>query len=341
MDGIPSAASQERDRVRRHIASAEQLARASRERLDPGRAFTRALLLDELARYRRRGRFPLNHHSRKRAVPEFVDPHGTRCAVAHLMDVTGQGELVRHISKTANNARVRELARIAEVRAWLAASGLTLEEAARIQPRYCEATKSQFCFCGGGDTGAGLGTIVSVGSPELTIGMDPTIRIDRIEGNFPGLAVGDLSKMAYSGAHQVGKQELIIPDMETGLPRSVSGWHRIEDDVVRCVYQDVPLGRPVSVDTALDALLIENEECVDMFSKMDGRWNESHCDPSDFENEPEEGCGVASPDFGGAGLTSAALLAALLAYRRRRQRCEGSTMRCASSCRSPEGNRSR
>jgi len=55
-----------------------------------------------------------------------VDPDGTRCALAHLLDIGGQAELVQQIAGRNNNARVRELAASAELTTWLRASGLTL-----------------------------------------------------------------------------------------------------------------------------------------------------------------------------------------------------------------------
>ena len=130
--GTLSAAACEQARVRDHLIGAERSARRRRPRLDPHTALCRALLLDELSHYRQRGRFPRNVARGTQPVPQIIDEHGTRCAVAHLMEISGQGELVRHIADTENDARVHALARLPELRAWLGAAGLSLDEAARI-----------------------------------------------------------------------------------------------------------------------------------------------------------------------------------------------------------------
>jgi hypothetical protein len=134
-------------RVQHHIAGAEVLAGGSRMRRGRVATLNRRLLLDELQRYRALGRFPKNRDFPGRAVPYFVDADGTHCAVAHLMAVSGHGDLVEHIRRTNNFGKVRELARLAEVRAWVRAAGLTLGEAARIQPQYCFYSQAEACFC--------------------------------------------------------------------------------------------------------------------------------------------------------------------------------------------------
>jgi hypothetical protein len=164
-------------------------------RLDRLRARNKALLLDELSLYRHRGRFPLNHDVRGRAVPKFIDSHGTRCAVAHLIEISGQHELVRQIAKTRNGARVRELARVPELRAWLDAAGLSVDEAARIQPEYCFVTQAEACFCDHGPLSTlAIGTIVGLESASIRV------RVDRIEGELMGFRVGDeQSVQAWAG----------------------------------------------------------------------------------------------------------------------------------------------
>src|SRR5215475_5774658 len=134
----------ERRRVASHIARAEAQARTRPPRLDPIRQLVRGLFLDEVARYRRGGRFPRNP-GLPGLVPVFVDAGGTRCAVAHLLEVSGEGDLVRKIARERNRARVRELADEPRLRAWLEAAGLTLAEAAAIQPAYCRVRSS--CVC--------------------------------------------------------------------------------------------------------------------------------------------------------------------------------------------------
>jgi hypothetical protein len=93
-------------------------------------------MLETLEGYAARGLFPRNHEVPDRRVPIFVDEAGRRCAMAHLIEVSGGGDLVARISATANRARIHELAGVPELRQWLERAGMTLEEAALIQPEY-------------------------------------------------------------------------------------------------------------------------------------------------------------------------------------------------------------
>lgn len=94
-------------------------------------------LIGLLREYRDAGRFPENRDFTDEYVPYFVDREtGAICAVGHLMAATGHRGLVTRIAEQNNHVRIRELAEDAEVVAWLDQHGLTLAEAARIQPQY-------------------------------------------------------------------------------------------------------------------------------------------------------------------------------------------------------------
>jgi hypothetical protein len=305
-----AVALQERRRIRQHLAEAESVARARPVRLDPLRAATRTLLLDELARYRRRGRFPLNHDLRSRAVPEFIDSHGTRCAVAHLMDMSGQSALVRHIASISNNARVRELARWPELRAWLATSGINLEEAARIQPEYCFITEAQACFCkASGLSNLGLGTVLAIENTSVQI------RVDRIDGELPRVRIGE--QRSTAGPAEIGDQVLFSREQGAERVLRVGSELVIRDNTVRCLLNADTAERPIAIDTAFEALLAGQSACVNVLATDDSAWNQSQC--SETEAPSDGGCGLAVPGIDGAGLTTAALLAALLRCRRRRR----------------------
>ncbi len=123
-------------RVQLHLAGAEaQLRAAEVSAWSVEQRARRAEVIAELARYRRRGEFPrnLDHAAR---TPYFIDDRGVRCAMAHLIEVFGGASLVARVAATANNAYVRDLAGDPELIAWLVAHGLTVAEAARIQPGY-------------------------------------------------------------------------------------------------------------------------------------------------------------------------------------------------------------
>lgn len=139
----------EQHRVTAHLQNAEHVA-SSRDvsALDPLRQLVRELLLSELASYRAAGRFPKNPGFAE-LTPTFVDAEGTRCAMAHLLETGGERELVAKIASERNHARVKDLADESLLLAWLDAAGLTVEEAAVIQPGY-SCTSPAACVCGQG-----------------------------------------------------------------------------------------------------------------------------------------------------------------------------------------------
>ena len=96
--------------------------------------------------YRRRRVFAKNRDFPGRLVPHFVDAAGTRCAMGHLIEASGGRDLVQYVARERNYARVRELRSVPELGAWLDANGISLDEAAQIQPSYC-ATVAANCLC--------------------------------------------------------------------------------------------------------------------------------------------------------------------------------------------------
>jgi hypothetical protein len=63
----------------------------------------------------------------------FVDDDGRRCALAHLLEATGDGDLVTAVAAAQNGLHVIELAHDPRFAAWLDRAGLSAAEAARIQ----------------------------------------------------------------------------------------------------------------------------------------------------------------------------------------------------------------
>lgn len=129
MHRVPSARwlSAERDRVRAHLEGALG---ALGGRDSAPRRWVRATLRG----YIDAGRFPQNEGAVE--TPVFVDPSGARCAVAALLEASGEHALVREIATTQNLARVTSLAADPRLVAWLRRHDLSVAEAARIQPAY-------------------------------------------------------------------------------------------------------------------------------------------------------------------------------------------------------------
>jgi hypothetical protein len=161
------------------------------------------MLLEELALYRLAGRFPENDRF-EAMTPFFIDRHGTRCAMAHLMEIGGAAELVQEIARTKNNAYIAELARDPRVVAWLDAAGLTVAEAARIQPSYCRSAANA-CVCdfqGSAFAGATVeGELVARdGGPTM---MKITKMLGEPSGVCAGVHVGDVVRVQRDDPHPI------------------------------------------------------------------------------------------------------------------------------------------
>lgn len=131
------ARAREIERIRSHFDSVlAELAAADIGWLSSTQRANRAQLLVTLQSYRDAGVFPRNYDFAV-PTPYFIDRKtGTLCAVAHLMSAAGRRDLVDRVARANNNVRVAELRGDAEFQAWLSTSGITLEEAARIQVPY-------------------------------------------------------------------------------------------------------------------------------------------------------------------------------------------------------------
>jgi hypothetical protein len=161
----------EAERLTAHFDSVDVELRApAAAGLTPAQQASRGTLIGWLREYRDAGRFPRNDRYPDRAMPFFRDSDGVLCAMAYLIDRSGRGDLVDRIAATRNNAFIPELARDAELSGWLDSVGLTLAEAARVQPTYGNPRPQP--ETGGLSTGyAFTSMLVSVGS-LATVGVN-------------------------------------------------------------------------------------------------------------------------------------------------------------------------
>ncbi|MBL8722445.1 MAG: HEAT repeat domain-containing protein [Planctomycetes bacterium] len=116
-----------------HYARVEAELRVAPPPADPLLAASRAATIDLLHAYWQRGDFGRNLDHPGQRQPHFVDRDGRRCAVAYLLDRTGQRSLVLEIAAARNHAWVAELLDDARLQRWLQEHGLSAAEAARIQ----------------------------------------------------------------------------------------------------------------------------------------------------------------------------------------------------------------
>jgi len=129
-------------RVRSHLERVERELRASTPAgLNAAQIEKRAMVIQNLHRYINAERYPTNRISQE-MTPIFIDGDGARCAVAALLEASGHHALVERIAGTQNLAYVEELKDEPELQAWLTDNGITLAEAARIQPEYTPPTDS-------------------------------------------------------------------------------------------------------------------------------------------------------------------------------------------------------
>lgn len=269
-------------RIAAHLrgAEAQLIARSdAHAHLPPAVRRVRAWLIGELRRYRLAGRFPRNYSHDSR-TPVFIDEHGTRCAMAHLLELVGAHELVQRVARTANTARIVDLARDPELLRWLAAMGLTVAEAARIQPTYCKAPRTA-CWCGE-FAGQEFHAVVSATMLERDAGGGPRgwFRIDAVLGGS-GVTVGEeraywdyffdpppppgssvmmaIGKWVSSGEENV----MIVP--------------RRQADGAEC--SKVVAAFPLSSDDIVTALLAKS--CHEALAARDARLTLSACAPPD------------------------------------------------------------
>ena len=96
----------------------------------------RQVLTATLRGYDQRATFPHNYDFAA-PTPSFVDRQtGTLCAVAFLLESTGRRDIVNRVARANNNVWAADLKDDVAFASWLHENGITLAEAARIQPTY-------------------------------------------------------------------------------------------------------------------------------------------------------------------------------------------------------------
>jgi hypothetical protein len=138
----------DRIRIQRHLETVETELRArDTSHLPPALQAERARNLDRLHTYRVAGLFPQNPDFIGERVPFFIDEDGVACAVGHLVIESGFADVAGEIAARENNARLLDMTHPA-LSGWIAQSGLTAEECARIQPDYCGCGDEYAPVCG-------------------------------------------------------------------------------------------------------------------------------------------------------------------------------------------------
>lgn len=131
----PGRADDEKLRMHTHLGYVRALL-ASRPATATDRAARRTELLGYLDDYIARGITPRNEALPWRS-PVFIDDDGNICAVGYLIERSVGRGVAERIARRHRYDFLEDIAAaMPEVRAWVAASGFTLEELASIQPGY-------------------------------------------------------------------------------------------------------------------------------------------------------------------------------------------------------------
>lgn len=132
----PSPSAAEVTRLQRHFDSVDvELKSRNLSGLGSAQLQRRAQLIGWLREYRDAATFPMNDRFAE-PTPFFRDKNGVLCAMAYLIDRSGRSDIVNKVAATRNNAYIGELADDPALIAWLDTWGLSVAEAARIQPSY-------------------------------------------------------------------------------------------------------------------------------------------------------------------------------------------------------------
>lgn len=262
----------ERRRVDAHIRRAERAAAASEAPLAPLTRLVRDLLLGELARYRSEGVFPRNPGIEQ--TPIFIDARGVRCAMAHLLEVGGEGALVSKIASERNLAYVRELTDEPRLLAWLAAAGITAAEAAAIQPSYCDTNSA--CVCGDGGFSNVNYPVPALGVLEGTVTTNgsgaSTLTISAVHGTVGAYEVGDA--VAVNAPTALDGDRVLAP-VGSDASAALSGVVVDGDGTYTCTSQGVG-PRPLSAELFIDA--VTSDDCAGTLAAAESSWAANSCD---------------------------------------------------------------
>lgn len=175
--------------IRRHLTAVlAELRERPAESLSPELAAARDRNLATLGEYIEAGVFPRN-----RTIPGlrpiFIDGDGSACAVGYLMLENGGAEVARAISARENYDYLPDITTPGAAE-WIARSGLTAEECAKIQPSYpCFVFTDLACASAGSDVVLTWDTAWAM--PWITIyrGMDLVAELTNGETVFVDVGV--------------------------------------------------------------------------------------------------------------------------------------------------------
>lgn len=163
-------------RVHAHLARAEaELAAHPPAALTAAQQRARAGVLADLHAYTEAERYPTNDLVAD-ATPIFIDEYGARCAMAALIE-RGDRALVARVARDHVYAHIADLAGDADLARWLVAHGVTLAEAAAIQPSYANYATSRWAPTLSAVTSADAGIATGGGATDFYLWLAAGLRV--------------------------------------------------------------------------------------------------------------------------------------------------------------------
>ena len=199
--------------------------------LTPEQRRARATHIARLRDYAAAGRFPQNTHHPGTYVPYFVDDYGTRCAMAFLIEQSGGGDFVARVQRRSNFAYIDDIASDpelgAELHAWLEANGLSLEEAAAIQPAYggdpcCVIDEPEEV-----STSYKVGSAVAFASGLTTVAFNSglvNLGLSRAASGWIGVAVGGAAMALSASAFDKPEEYNTLRALNAGVGMVAAGF---------------------------------------------------------------------------------------------------------------------
>ena len=112
----------------------QELRYADVSRLDEKLKENRAKMIQLLNQYLKKEEVPKNTTHKVR-IPQIKDKDGTPCALAYMIENSGNGKLVSQLATQNNLVYVKDV-HDGPLLDWLKKSGITKQEASKIQPAY-------------------------------------------------------------------------------------------------------------------------------------------------------------------------------------------------------------
>lgn len=263
--------------IQNHLRVVElELSTADVSHLTEEQKERRARHMMVLVEYRNRCEFPENTIAQDRLVTVFVDDHDIHCALGYLMMRDGRSDLVERIRSTQNTATVQELGQDDELLVWLNSAGLTLAEAARIQPAYCFMNRGGTCLC---ESRSAEGAVIGVAEAtivNLSANRSVDATISRVHGQ--GAVAGESKTVGFVDGDVVGRKILIVLRDDRNAPE-MRGAGLLDDGQVSCTSgfgQDPKYCAHVPAGVYVDALL--SEDCLAFLAAYDSALGQSVCD---------------------------------------------------------------